>query len=95
MTASGSFTKGKQDTPLYLSRIEQPYEQEVHAAYNMKVDLYEIKDRRGWLVDGASALLHITVLSSALFHTRRVSSSKPTISDTLIREVGYSPPREP
>jgi hypothetical protein len=36
------------------------YEQEIHQAGNFYVVLYDMRDRRGWLVDGASALLHLT-----------------------------------
>jgi hypothetical protein len=59
VTGGASFTRGKKDTPIYLRR-EGPYEQEIHSAYNMKVVLYDTEDRRGWLIDGAAALLHIT-----------------------------------
>jgi hypothetical protein len=54
-----SFTRGNKDTPIYLHR-GGPYQQEIHSAYNMNVVLYDTEDRRGWLIDGASALLHIT-----------------------------------
>jgi hypothetical protein len=54
-----SITRGNKDTPIYLHR-GGPYQQEIHSACNMNVVLYDTDDRRGWLVDGASALLHIT-----------------------------------
>jgi hypothetical protein len=54
-----SFTRGNKDTPIYLSRVG-PYQQEIHSAHNMKVVLYDVEDRRGWLVDGTNALLHLT-----------------------------------
>ena len=60
VTGGASFVRGTQDTPIYISRGGGPYAQEVHFARNMKVVLYDTKDRRGWLVDGASALLHLT-----------------------------------
>lgn len=66
ITGGATFAKGNKDTPIYLSR-GGPYLQEIHFARNINVVLYDIKDRRGWLVDGASALLHIvrTQLSSS------------------------------
>ncbi|TVY48628.1 hypothetical protein LOCC1_G003111 [Lachnellula occidentalis] len=60
VTGGASFVRGTQDTPIYISRGGGPYAQEVHFARNMKVVLYDTKDRRGWLVDSASALLHLT-----------------------------------
>ncbi|TVY93688.1 hypothetical protein LAWI1_G001611 [Lachnellula willkommii] len=60
VTGGASFVRGTQDTPIYISRGGGPYAQEVHFARNIKVVLYDTKDRRGWLVDGASALLHLT-----------------------------------
>ena len=59
LSGGASFTRGNKDTPLYLHR-GGPYEQEIHSAYNMKVVLYDTHDRRAWLLNGASALLHIT-----------------------------------
>jgi hypothetical protein len=66
ITGGATFAKGNKDTPIYLSR-GGPYLQEIHFARNINVVLYDTKDRRGWLVDGASALLHIvrTQLSSS------------------------------
>jgi hypothetical protein len=37
-----------------------PYFQEIHFARNISVVLYDMRDQRAWLVDGASALLHLT-----------------------------------
>jgi hypothetical protein len=59
LSGGASFTRGNKDTPIYIHR-GGPYQQEIHSAYNMKVLLYDTGDRRAWLVDGASALLHIT-----------------------------------
>jgi hypothetical protein len=54
-----SFVKGRKDVPIYLVR-GGPYFQEIHFARNISVVLYDTRDRRAWLVDGASALLHLT-----------------------------------
>ncbi|CZR60568.1 uncharacterized protein PAC_10464 [Phialocephala subalpina] len=59
LSGGASFTRGNKDTPVYIHR-GGPYPQEIHSAQNMKVVLYDTRDRVGWLVDGASALLHIT-----------------------------------
>ncbi|KAN0096737.1 hypothetical protein V8E51_015542 [Hyaloscypha variabilis] len=67
ITGGASFTKGSQDVPIHLSHTGQPYELEIHYAHNMNVVIYDTQDRRGWLIDGASALLHLsrTQLSSS------------------------------
>src|SRR5580700_10714662 len=65
ITGGVSFARGNKDTPIYLRR-GGPYEQEIHFASRIKVVLYDVGDRRGWLVDGASALLHLTRTQLAL-----------------------------
>lgn len=47
------------DVPIYLTR-GGPYFQEIYFAGNINVVLYDTRDRCAWLVDGASALLHLT-----------------------------------
>jgi len=70
ITGGATFAKGNKDTPIYLSH-GGPYLQEIYFARNISVVLYDIKDRRGWLVDGPSALLHIvrTQLSSSPYRS--------------------------
>jgi hypothetical protein len=75
VSGGASFVRGNQDTPIYLSR-GGPYAQEIHFARNMKVILYDVRDRRGWLVDGASALLHLT---------RTQLSSSPYLESELFK----------
>ena len=60
MNGGASFTKGKQDIPLYLSHTQAPYFLKIHHVGNINVVLYDVTDRRAWMVDGASALLHLT-----------------------------------
>jgi len=48
----------------------------MHYARGINVVLYDIQDRRGWLVDGSSALLHIA---------RTQLSSQPFINSTLFK----------
>lgn len=48
---------GKKDKPEFLRA--PAYRSQIHNARNMYVILYDTGTRQGWLVDGASALLHI------------------------------------
>lgn len=59
IVGGANFRKGNKDTRINLER-SGPYVQELDFARSMHVVLYDTKDRRGWLVDGASALLHLT-----------------------------------
>ncbi|MCJ1466973.1 hypothetical protein MMC07_005595 [Pseudocyphellaria aurata] len=59
ISGGARFQKGNKDTPIHLQR-SGPYEQDVEFARGIHVVLYDIEDCRGWLVDGASALLHLT-----------------------------------
>ncbi|KAG9230363.1 hypothetical protein BJ875DRAFT_158352 [Amylocarpus encephaloides] len=60
INGGASFMKGNQDIPIHLSHTRAPYFLKIHHAGNINVVLYDVKDRRGWMVDGASALLHLT-----------------------------------
>ncbi|KAH7323067.1 hypothetical protein B0I35DRAFT_192717 [Stachybotrys elegans] len=54
---SGSVLRGSRDKPEY---IKQPvYKAQINNARRMYVILYDTDAQRGWLVDGASALLHL------------------------------------
>lgn len=53
-----SITPGKKDKMLSLFNSE-PYQCKIHAASQMHVVLYDTEARRGWLVDGANALIHL------------------------------------
>lgn len=59
IVGGATFRKGIKDTPIHLKR-SGPYAQEINFARSIHVVLYDTKDRRGWLVDGASALLHLS-----------------------------------
>ncbi|KAE9374285.1 hypothetical protein N431DRAFT_556628 [Stipitochalara longipes BDJ] len=74
ITGGASFTRGQQDTPIHLSYARRPYELQIYSAQKMKVIMYDVKDRRGWLVDGTSALLHLsrTKLSSSPYSDSRL-----------------------
>lgn len=53
-----TFAKGNKDSPLYLARASV-YEMQIRSAGRLNVVLYDVVDHRGWLVDGANALLHL------------------------------------
>lgn len=85
VTGGASFVRGTQDTSIYISRTIGPYQQTLHFAGNMHVVLYDVGDRRGWLVDGATALLHIT--------RTQLSSSPYSESDIFnIEDFHYADP---
>ncbi|KAF2235938.1 hypothetical protein EV356DRAFT_90085 [Viridothelium virens] len=54
---SGSFVRGNRDKPNFFT--QSAYLLQVKAARDMYVVLYDTEAWRGWLVDGASALLHL------------------------------------
>ncbi len=55
-----SFVRGNKDTPLYLSSSGHMYEEQLCSARGSLVLMYDVEERRAWLLDGASALLHLT-----------------------------------
>ncbi|KAK0645260.1 hypothetical protein DIS24_g8055 [Lasiodiplodia hormozganensis] len=54
---SDSFVRGQRDKSIISSSAS--YTGQVYAARRIPVLLYDVATKRGWLVDGASALLHI------------------------------------
>jgi hypothetical protein len=58
VNAGASFAIGIKDIPLHLKR-EGSYLDQIEDAYNNYVILYDADDKRAWLVNGATALLHI------------------------------------
>jgi hypothetical protein len=58
ITGGATFTRGSKDIPLALKRTGT-YDQEISWAGTLSVVLYDVKAKRGWLVDGASVILHI------------------------------------
>jgi hypothetical protein len=85
INAGVTFARGVKDTPLYLSHAGA-YEQEIHHAGAMNVVLYDMRDRRGWLIDGASALLHLTCTQLST-----VWSHKSQLLD--LQQFQYAEPR--
>src|SRR6266516_2471041 len=53
----GSVVRGNRDKPEYVK--QSAYSTQIENARNIYVVLYDVAARRGWLVDGASALLHL------------------------------------
>lgn len=60
LTVGATFTIGKKDLAPALKTSEaRVYENHIRDAGNMTVLLYSSLDRRSWLLDGASALVHL------------------------------------
>ena len=55
--ASGTVVRGNRDKPVYVQ--QSAYSVQIKNARNIYVLLYDVAARRGWLTDGASALLHL------------------------------------
>ncbi|KAK5715949.1 hypothetical protein LTR15_009774 [Elasticomyces elasticus] len=54
-----TMVRGKKDIPAALSN-QRIYEDQVSSASQWNVLLYDTYERKGWLVDGASALVHLS-----------------------------------
>ena len=54
---SGSLQRGNRDKPIYVNH--SLYSVHIRNARRTFFVLYDVADHRGWLVDGASALLHL------------------------------------
>src|SRR4029077_18833921 len=54
---SGSVVRGSRDKPEIVKH--STYSAQIKNARNILVLLYDVATRRGWLVDGAGALLHL------------------------------------
>ncbi|KAK4965765.1 hypothetical protein LTR42_011778 [Elasticomyces elasticus] len=57
--AGATMVRGKKDIPAALSN-QRIYEDQVSSASQWNVLLYDTYERKGWLVDGASALVHLS-----------------------------------
>jgi hypothetical protein len=53
-----SFVVGVREVPLHLKR-EGSYVDQIQDAYNNYVILYDVDEKRAWMMNGATALLHI------------------------------------
>ncbi|KAH6712444.1 hypothetical protein BKA61DRAFT_736846 [Leptodontidium sp. MPI-SDFR-AT-0119] len=94
-TVGASVARGIKDTPCYFSG-SGTYRQEIRAARNIHVVLYDVADRRAWLVDGSSALLHLacTRLSlnpSSFFDAKDFKYADPS-SEASAAEVALLDP---
>lgn len=59
MSLDATFVRGKRDTPLPKLK-HHPYDWEVIAATDMIILFYDAESRIGWLLDGATGLLHLS-----------------------------------
>lgn len=71
INAGASFVRGNKDTPVSITN-SRPYELQVGAASDMHVLFYDTESQKGWLLDGASALLHISRAWLSSKHARLV-----------------------
>ena len=53
-----AFVKGNKDTPVPIANCK-PYEMQIMAASEMNVVFYDTETQKGWLLDAATALLHV------------------------------------
>lgn len=58
ITAGASFLVGKKDNPVFI-RARDDYLSQLRWISKKFVILYDVADRRAWMVDGVSALLHL------------------------------------
>lgn len=82
VNAGASFAVGVKDIPLYLSS-EGPYRHQIQDAFSNYVVFYGVDDGRAWLLNGATALLHVVWTSiydymdpRSLFATRHCFDPK-------------------
>lgn len=76
-----SFGRGNKDTPLRL--LTHPwYQGMIESAQNQYVVMYDVGDRRGWLINGADALLHMV---RAFLHHRHTQDTGENEEDFLFK----------
>ena len=59
LTFGASFVRGNKDTPVPIANC-RPYEMQLIAASEMNTLFYDTYAQKAWLVDGATALLHVS-----------------------------------
>ncbi|KAF2015665.1 hypothetical protein BU24DRAFT_491882 [Aaosphaeria arxii CBS 175.79] len=85
---SGSVLRGNRDKPDYIKH--SAYTMQIEAARNMPVVLYDTGSQRGWLVDGASALLHLVRTQVA---TKPYGGSDSLFNDSNVNIVPFRHPK--
>jgi hypothetical protein len=84
LTVGTTFNVGRKDlAPALKSSEARAYDSQIQDASNMTVLLYSTRDRRGWLLDGASALVH---LSRAWLTSKSAEHKNPE----AIRQLHYT-----
>jgi hypothetical protein len=84
LTVGTTFNIGRKDlTPALKSSEARAYDSQIQDASDMTVLLYSTRDRRGWLIDGASALVH---LSRAWLTSKSAEHKNPE----AIRQLHYT-----
>jgi hypothetical protein len=84
LTVGTTFNIGRKDlAPALKSSEARAYDSQIQDASNMTVLLYSTRDRRAWLLDGASALVH---LSRAWLTSKSAEHKNPE----AIRQLHYT-----
>ncbi|KAI1742983.1 hypothetical protein F4680DRAFT_471857 [Xylaria scruposa] len=83
INVAGSVALGKKDKPWRAAKTSD-YHKQLEWAEKRFVVLYDCKDRRAWLIDGLSALLHL--VRASLAHRRRLGH------EVLFNEDGIEEP---
>ncbi|PVH72378.1 hypothetical protein DL98DRAFT_576852 [Cadophora sp. DSE1049] len=92
ITLSFGIVKGNKDTPVFSSRVSSlGYERSIiFASRTIHVVLHDTEERRAWLLDGASALLHLSLTKLA---NEPFSESPLLKREALIYADPFSDPR--
>ena len=84
ITGSATFGRGNKDQPVWIRHPGGSYKRMVQYAEGRHVVLYDTRTDRGWLMDGASALLHLArtsliadQYSTALLDLQQFTHAKP------------------
>ncbi|KAI0890573.1 uncharacterized protein GGS22DRAFT_15409 [Annulohypoxylon maeteangense] len=91
VTATASFSLGNRETPVHISR--HGYLNKLQWVSSKYFVFWDEEEKRGWLVDGASALLHI--LRASLEYSQRTFRSAWLLDlgnlRDAVEEPGFSP----
>ncbi|KAI3319843.1 hypothetical protein HD806DRAFT_538810 [Xylariaceae sp. AK1471] len=83
VTGTAAFTLGNREKPVHISRFG--FLTKLQWISSKHMVLWDERDKRGWLVDGASALLHI--LRASLAHSKRKFQSAWLLDPGALRDA--------
>ncbi|KAJ8133149.1 hypothetical protein O1611_g470 [Lasiodiplodia mahajangana] len=84
VTGTAAFTLGNREKPIHISRFG--FLTKLQWISSKHVVLWDEVDKRGWLIDGASALLHI--LRASLAHSKRKFQSAWLLDISALKDPG-------